>query len=327
MITFKLQTPEATLKITTIRSGETKLGQVVRHSATIAQLEQSEARFVLFGIAEDIGVQANYGQAGTAQAWTAFLKAIVNVQDTTFTQSNQILLLGAFEVDALPPQTTPENMGSYVEQIDTEVSQLVQRIVACDKIPIGIGGGHNNAYGHIKGTSQALGSPINVLNIDAHTDLRTTDYRHSGNGFSYALKEELLNIYAIFGLHQNYTPQYILDDIAAQASKISAYFLENMPEYADQLTAFKQALRTVHGQAFGMELDCDAIAHFPASAQSPVGFELHTIRQLLIQAAAAQCAYLHICEAAPANDPKNQVGKALSYLITDFIRHYGNSRV
>ena len=71
------------------------------------------------------------------------------------------------------------------------------QIVLADKKPIIIGGGHNNAYGNIKGTSLAIGEPINVINFDAHSDFRPEEGRHSGNGFSYAYTEGFLNYYFI----------------------------------------------------------------------------------------------------------------------------------
>ena len=36
---------------------------------------------------------------------------------------------------------------------------LVNQIVRAGKIPVIIGGGHNNAYGNIKGSALALGKP------------------------------------------------------------------------------------------------------------------------------------------------------------------------
>ena len=66
---------------------------------------------------------------------------------------------------------------------------LLKIIIKAKKIPIIVGGGHNNAYGIIKGSALALNKKINVLNIDAHADFRPLEGRHSGNGFSYAFHE------------------------------------------------------------------------------------------------------------------------------------------
>lgn len=76
--------------------------------------------------------------------------------------------------------------------------------------------GHNNAYGIIKGCALALNKSMNVINFDAHTDLRKLEGRHSGNGFSYAYEEGFLKKYYVFGLHENYTPKTIFKNMKAQ---------------------------------------------------------------------------------------------------------------
>src|SRR5690606_20807701 len=138
--------------------------------------------------------------------------------------------------------------------------------------PVIIGGGHNNAFGNIKGAAEASGKAINVLNIDAHTDLRKLEHRHSGNGFSYALQNGFLEKYSVFGLHKNYTPQYIFEEM--HASEAMQYrLLEELPQQ-NRREEFQQALDFVKEETFGLELDCDAIANFPSSAISPAGFNL-----------------------------------------------------
>src|SRR5690606_29915482 len=112
----------------------------------------------------------------------------------------------------------PAKLGDLVKQIDHVVTAVVQMIVAAGKVPVIIGGGHNNAYGNIKGASMAIKKPLNVLNIDAHTDLRTPDHRHSGNGFSFARKDNYLGKYRIFGIHRNYTPDYIFEELDGSTS-------------------------------------------------------------------------------------------------------------
>jgi len=324
MIYFNLQRPQETLQLTSLREGEIKLGQTVGHSKSLEALAQHQAAYVIFGIAEDIGVQANQGKKGTALAWESFIKAFVNIQDNPANSGKEVLILGHFSVDLIEHQES-ETLGSFVEEIDAKVAQLVQLIVNQGKIPIIIGGGHNNAYGNLKGASLALKRAINAINIDAHTDLRKTDYRHSGNGFTYAFKEAYLNSYVIFGLHKNYTPQYIYDFIKDHETHISYHPFEEMLYSMQQIAQFKEVLSGMAKEPLGLEIDCDAIAHFPSSAQSPSGFDLQTIRTLISEASRySNCCYLHLCEAAPTDDPKNQVGKALSYMVTDFIRHYGN---
>ncbi|UJH92252.1 hypothetical protein LZ575_06760 [Antarcticibacterium sp. 1MA-6-2] len=69
-----------------------------------------------------------------------------------------------------------------------------------------------------------------------------------------------------------------------------------------------------------MELDVDAIEDFPSSAQTPSGFPFNMVRNFItIAGKNEKIKYLHICEAAVSPLTEGKVGKALSYLITDFL--------
>lgn len=329
MIQLHLQTRKQLNSLIAFRKGEKKLGEHLKVCTSLEQIKSSDCKYVVFGIAESIGVLANYGNPGTHRAWNAFLKAFVNVQSNTFNQNASILVLGHITVtpdEPITSQTPKEKLGVIVSRIDNKVAQVIETIVCARKIPIIIGGGHNNALGNIKGTCNALNQAINVLNIDAHTDLRYTDYRHSGNGFSHAFKKEngpALDKYAIFGLHKNYTPQYIFDNMHSHQEKIRYVLFEDMLQETNIIAQFESILNFVKTQAFGLELDCDAIKDFPSSAQTPSGLLLNNIRTLIIKAASSNnCRYFHICEAAPSKNNHVQVGKALSYFVTDFIRSH-----
>ena len=140
------------------------------------QLKKSSAEFVLFGIAEDIGVRANGGKTGAKNAWNTVLKTLLNIQSNRFTKANHLLVLGHFDFDKLDFKKSDDNIEKKLRKkviiIDNEVTHLVHLIKKNGKIPIAIGGGHNNAYGMIKGCALALKSKINTINFDAHTDLR-----------------------------------------------------------------------------------------------------------------------------------------------------------
>lgn len=328
MIQLHIQKREDLDGLISHRKGEKKWGESVQLCDSLEHIKTCTARFVIFGICEDIGVQANYGMPGAHKAWDAFLQAIVNVQANAYNHSTNTLILGKITVtpiSSITKETSRQELGDIVSRIDNKVAQVVETIVSAGKIPIVIGGGHNNALGNLQGAAAALQSPINAINIDAHTDLRTPDYRHSGNGFSYALTHKpkaYLNRYAIFGLHKNYTPQYIFEYMHTLANQIAYTLYEDLMSQ-DMLQTFEEQLDFIATAPFALELDCDAILNFASSAQSPSGFNTREIR-LLIAAAAAQgnCCYFHICEAAPKKKNSAQIGKALSYFVTDFIREY-----
>ena len=318
-------------KLVSKREGETRLGEKISFIENLEEISKSKAKFVLFGIPEDIGIRANHGKPGASKAWEACLNSFLNIQENEFTNAENILLLG--EIDCKTEMQKAANidnedpnyytkLGDLVETIDEKVSFLMEKIVAAGKTPIIIGGGHNNAFGNIKGTSKAIKKPLNILNIDAHTDLRKLEHRHSGNGFSFAQRDGFLGKYAIFGLHKNYTPQYIFDEIKS-VSNIKFHLFEDLilQTHQGKMAAFNSQLEFINKQPFGLELDCDAIINFPSSAQSPSGFALNMVRNFLqLTSEEKNCKYLHICEAAPSYASPVQVGKALSFFITDFIK-------
>lgn len=318
-------------KLVSKREGETRLGEKISFIENLEEISKSKAKFVLFGIPEDIGIRANHGKPGASKAWEACLNSFLNIQENEFTNAENILLLG--EIDCKTEMQKAANidnedpnyytkLGDLVKKIDEKVSFLMEKIIAAGKTPIIIGGGHNNAFGNIKGTSKAIKKPLNILNIDAHTDLRKLEHRHSGNGFSFAQRDGFLGKYAIFGLHKNYTPQYIFDEIKS-VSNIKFHLFEDLilQTHQGKMAAFNSQLEFINKQPFGLELDCDAIINFPSSAQSPSGFALNMVRNFLqLTSEEKNCKYLHICEAAPSSASPVQVGKALSFFITDFIK-------
>lgn len=324
------------ISLTKIRSGETKFGEKVRwvdpEGDLDTQLAASKAKYVLFGIPEDLGVMGNHGRPGARNAWNAALTALLNIQSNKFTKGSRLLVLGHLDfteelhqVQSLSGKELIKASRTLTEGIDKEVTDLVRKIVSAGKVPIIIGGGHNNAYGNLKGCSLAHGIPVNALNVDAHTDFRKRESRHSGNGFSWAYYEGFLNRYYMFGIHENYTSRNIFEDLETK-ERINLTTFEDLylRKSIKPSAAIEEAFAWVKEAPFGVEIDMDAIAYMPSSASSPSGLSLDTVRQIVYTGGRKKnAAYLHLCEAAP--DPGNSgemylTGKALAYLISDFIR-------
>lgn len=305
---------------TNARAGELKIGQKAQFISNLDEINRSKASYVLLGIPEDIGVRANHGIAGAATAWLPALKAILNIQSTPFFDGAELLVLGHFTFDEVANLENTQ-LQQKVEEIDEAVYIVIQQIVAAGKTPIIIGGGHNNAYPIIKGTSLSLQKPIDVINIDAHADLRPTTGRHSGNGFSYAIKDGYLNRYGIFGLHQNYNSQAILDTLAAN-QHIYPVFFDDLLKRDEPISTSWTNLLMKTGSLTGLELDLDSIENVLASAASPTGFRLNEIRKLILTST-KRFVYFHVCEGAVTLSDGRQdqtAPKAIAYLISDFIK-------
>ena len=342
---FKPYTRQDLLSMTRLRKFETKLGErikVLPEAADInAALTQLNARYVVVGIPEDIGVLANGGVGGTSTSWLSFLQSLLNIQSNDFLEGSEIALAGSFDFgdiqylidrNAYDVTEKTEAYRHAVNTIDDEVESLAKAIVSAGKIPVVIGGGHNNAYPLIKGAAKGLHqtqripiAQINCINLDAHTDYRPAEGRHSGNAFRYAEDDGFLQKYCVIGIHENYLPQNVWIDIVNNPF-IDIISYEDL--FIHEKRSFRQAV--AHAVSFtddsfiGIELDLDVVADALCSASSPAGISEKEARQYLSYVSGnVQPAYLHICEgAAQLTDGRvnASVGKLVSYLVSDFIK-------
>lgn len=339
MESIKLFTTSELAKLTNHRSGEVKFGEkthVPNMGNSLTEiLKNSPARFVLIGIPEDIGVRANFGRAGTSSAFKSTLKSLLNIQHNKFCKGSDLLILGEIEVDEFMIEASKldannkddrKELFKLVSKIDKEVSHTIHLIISSGKIPIIIGGGHNNAYGNIKGLALAKGKPVNAINFDAHSDFRIMEGRHSGNGFSYAFEEGFLKNYFIFGLHESYTSKILFNTLKELNERVKFNTYEEIE--VRKTSTFNDELLTAYSfiktESFGIELDLDAIPGIFSSAMTLSGFSVQQAREFVhFFGKHKNACYLHICEGAPDLDKTNNnhlTGKLIAYLITDFMK-------
>ncbi len=333
----KAFTREEISRITRKRSSEEKIGEVVQtpRANWKSDLENSLARFVIVGIPEDIGVRANYGRAGAATAFKPALDSFLNQQNNGFLNADSVFVLGEVFVDDLMDAAVELDMKNrgemaklreLVSVLDLRVSELVKFIVGLNKIPIIIGGGHNNSFGNIKGASEAKGEKINVINCDPHLDFRELEGRHSGNGFSYAYERNFLNKYAVLAMHEQYNNNSSIQKFREHPSQLfyNTYESVFVREDLDYRSALKQCIGFVKGEPCGLEIDLDAITNVPSSAKTSSGISPMQARQYIHQAATQlNILYFHIAEGAPVLShikADNKTGKLIAYLMTDFIK-------
>ena len=342
---FKFYSKEDILSMTRVRRFETKMGERLQFLKPDSEwpevLQGSAAKYVLLGIPEDFGVKANYGIGGTDTAWLSFLDSFLNIQSNDFLNGENTLLLGHFdfgdikfliENNAYNPEEKINAYRHALNIVDEEVENLLKVIASAKKIPIIIGGGHNNAYPIIKGVAKGLHkadmiplSQINCINLDAHTDYNVAEGRHSGNGFRYAEEDGYLGKYCMVGLHENYITQNVLMDIHNNPfldyisyEEIFIHERKNFIQAVAHATGFTEDSYT------GIEIDLDCIEHTLSSAITPSGITpLLARKYITCTAQDSKVAYLHICEGATqlADGRKNETtGKLISYLVSDFIK-------
>lgn len=342
---FKFYNKQDVLNLTRIRRFETKLGERIRVIGNINEpeksLQSSDARIVLFGVPENIGVKANYGVGGTSTAWTSFLEVFLNIQSNDFLDGVEILLLGHFdfsEAEALIESNAHaphERIDAYrhaVNMIDDEVEQLMHWLTQNRKLPIAIGGGHNNSYPCIKGSAKGWHkagvipiAQINAINLDAHSDFRPMEGRHSGNGFTYAEEDGYLEKYCVIGIHENYITQSTWMDMVknpfVDCITYEDIFIHRKKNF---IQAVSHATGFTDDTLCGIEIDLDGVENVLSSASTPSGISpLHARQFLTFVASGCKPAYLHICEGAAALDngiEDASTGKLISYLVSDFVK-------
>jgi formiminoglutamase len=342
---FKYYSKEDILSLTRVRRFETKMGERVKFLIPEGEwpevIKESNAKYIILGIPEDFGVLANYGVGGTGTAWQSFLSSFLNIQSNDYLTGENILILGHFdfgdikfliENNAYNPEEKILAYRHALNIVDEEVENLLKVIASAKKIPIIIGGGHNNAYPIIKGVAKGLHkaeliplSQINCINLDAHTDYSVAEGRHSGNAFRYAEEDGYLGKYCMIGLHENYIPQNILMDIHNNPfldyisyEEIFIHERKNFIQAVAHATGFTEDSYT------GIEIDLDCVENTLSSAITPSGITPLLARKYVSFAAQdSKPAYLHICEGATqlADGRKNETtGKLISYLVSDFIK-------
>jgi formiminoglutamase len=345
---FKFYRKDDILSLTRIRRFETKLGEQV-HVLTDDHGPEAftriDARYVVVGIPEDIGVQANGGTVGASTGWISFLQYFLNIQSNDFLSGDDICVAGYFDFGDIQyliernAQNEEERIEAFrhaVNTIDEEVEKLIKAIVSAGKIPIVIGGGHNNSYPIIKGSAKGLhqdlqiGLPqINAINLDAHTDYRPAEGRHSGNGFRYAEDDGFLQKYVVLGLQENYLQQNVWVDIVNNPFfDVITYediFLHGKRTF---LQAVAHAVEFTNDTYTGIELDLDVIQGTLCSATTPSGLlPLHARQFVNLCAGNTKCAYLHICEGAvrlSSGRADESTGKLITFLVSDFIKMHAS---
>ena len=345
---FKCYNKQDLLSLVKLRRFETKLGERVQLlndvSNIIDAIGRLSSKYVVFGIPEDIGVQANYGKAGASTAWLSFLQSFLNIQSNDYLVGEEVAVIGHFDFGDIQylidknAHGTEEKVEAYrhaVNTIDEEVEGLAKAIVVAGKIPIAIGGGHNNSYPLIKGSAKGLHQAqkiplpqINCINLDAHTDFRPSEGRHSGNGFRYAEEDGFSQKYCVVGIHENYLPQNVwLDIVNNPFLDFISYEDIYIHEKRNFIQAVAHAISFTDDNFTGIELDLDCIENVLSSACSPSGIKSNQARQYVnLCALQSNPCYLHICEGATRlsdGRTSESTGKLVSYLVSDFVKGKG----
>ncbi len=163
-------------------------------------------------------------------------------------------------------------------------SDIVKEIIKSGQLSIGIGGGHDLAYGHFCGIRNAIkNSKIGIINFDAHFDLRKPlQSSNSGTPFYQILKEfnDQVN-YLPIGIQKFSNPRSlykIASELKIDHIPIEDCTLNNIKNVFTTIDDFIQKSDSIY---LSIDLDGFAAHHAPGvSAPGPFGFSVKFFRVL-----------------------------------------------
>ena len=259
------------------------------------------------GFGCDEGVRRNQGRVGSAEGPTAIramMSNLATVRPDLYDCGDITVKSQEFEVAQL----------LYAEKI--------ARSVDATSLAIGLGGGHEIAYGSYMGLmkSEMVGKAdrIGIINLDAHLDLRAGE-PSSGTPFAQALElgggstqylalgiSEAANGQSLFERADALGAQYVLDHELAQPP----------------IEKLHQALDNIEHLYVSLDLDVLPASVAPGvSAPAGRGVSVEVITQILqITAASGKLRVFDVAELNPRYDVDNRTARTAVRLIWEVVK-------
>jgi formiminoglutamase len=270
-------------------------------------------RAVLAGFPVDEGVRRNGGRTGAAAGPSALRR-----------------LLYAFTPDALAPGPFTELLGKTLDAGDLACSgdlardqaalgEAVARWLEGGAFVLVLGGGHETAFGHFLAYA-ALARPVEILNLDAHADVRETKdgAGHSGSPFREALEHPsgACRRYSVAGLQPHSVARAHVDLVTGRGGQ--AVFAAQLT--AERLRALFTALRAPALVSF----DLDAVDQaFAPGVSAPAARGLSPERWLeaaFLAGRSPSVTSVDLAELNPAHDRDGQATRLAAVTIWEILR-------
>ncbi len=289
-------------------------GAPLRYFQTVQCLEDESAwpqrSHVLLGFASDEGVSRNLGRVGAKVGPDALKKALAGL---ALHHDKPLVDAGNLVVE------------SNLEDGQTKLAKKITSMVQNHHFPIVLGGGHEVAFGHFKGLSEALNRQVAIVNFDAHFDLRKAEHSSSGTPFlqCYDYCQEKGHDFAYYCIGVNPTSNTAA--LYETAEKIGVEYLHVLDILKDdrKLEHMLDAIISKHDAIYvTVCLDVFSSSLAPGvSAATPLGLEpWHVMSACETLAQSAKVVALDIAELAPQYDDSNQTALLGATLIDGFIR-------
>jgi len=180
-----------------------------------------------------------------------------------------------------------------MEACQQDLSKIISKLIKQNIFPIGIGGGHDMAYGHFMGIFDAIKSQsknkIGIINFDAHFDLRPLEKKgNSGTPINQIITDlkklhKPVDYFAIGIQHQSNTKE--LFDIAKKEN-VQYAINYDCESSGTEMLALQKRLSTFIAENdylyITIDMDGFSSAYAPGvSAPSPLGFTPYFVFKML----------------------------------------------
>lgn len=275
--------------------------------------------YALLGFACDLGVRRNHGRAGASEGPSALRKALASLP-----------LHGASPVELLDCGDLC-CVDDDLERAQEALGAQVKRVIESGRLPILLGGGHEIAWGTAQGVmSAAPQTPLGIVNLDAHLDMRPLEsgLGHSGSGFAQIANEAsargLPLSYLCLGLQRSGNTSSLMRrarDLGARWVEADDLTLHRGVETERALDELLGELKTQRGHLYvTLCLDAFSAAFAPGvSAPQPLGVSpWEVIPWLRRLASSGQVVALEIAELNPQYDLDGRTARLAASLISEW---------
>jgi len=272
----------------------------------------------LIGYQCDEGVRRNFGRVGAAKGPGMVKEKLAKIP--LHNEDKQLVDFGEVVCEK-------EDM----ESCQLAFSKIITHLLKYHIFPIGIGGGHDIAYGHFMGIKEALKDKpqkkIGIINFDAHFDLRPLESEpNSGTPFNQILSSESVDYFVIGIQHQSNTKELFEIAQKHKVGYVNSMDCEtndrDLKNIQDQLATFINNNDYLY---ISIDMDGFSSAYAPGvSAPSPLGFSPNFVFKMLqFIFASEKVISCDIAELNPTMDQDNITANLAAKLV-DFIASIQN---
>ncbi len=272
-----------------------------------------EAIVAIAGFPVDDGVRINGGRVGAAHAPDDVRSTLYSMTpDSRSARQHASVLERTIDVGNL-------RTGRSLAEKQAALGSFVASCLSAGVVPVILGGGHETAYGHFLGYVDA-GRPVNIVNVDAHADVRPLlgDQGHSGSPFRQALEHESARCqsYTVAGLQPG-------RNATAHMDFLERHGAEKIWADATTIEGLTSSLAPSEGGPVMLTIDLDAVDHSYApgvSAPTVDGLEQQLVVDFALRAGAApSVSSFDLVEANPLVDEGGRTVRLAAHIIWTFL--------